>query len=210
MQSPGPQQDNGAEFPVGDVTQLLHKWRGGDLTARDQVMDLLYPELKRVASLRMRHERSDHTIQATALVNEFFLQLARRQGFEWNNRAHFLAVASRMMRRMLIDYARMQGAGKRGGRDVRVQIAGLGLASQGDSLYVLEFEELLDLMAASDARMASVVELRCFGGLTFREIGTVIGIDERTAKRDWKFARAWLGAQLGRGDRNVGRELDSD
>jgi RNA polymerase sigma factor (TIGR02999 family) len=189
------------------VTILLDKWRGGDLGARDQVIDLLYPELKKVASTRMRHERSHHTIQATALVNELFLQLARQQGIHWNSRAHFLAVASRMMRRLLIDYARMQGAGKRGGQDIRVQIDGLGLASQGDSLRVLEFEELLDRLAAEDARIASVVELRCFGGLTYPEIGNVIGVDERTAKRDWKFARTWLAANLRKGNRNVGRGL---
>jgi RNA polymerase sigma-70 factor (ECF subfamily) len=197
-------------FAKGDVTLLLDRWRGGDLHARDQVMDLLYPELKRLASIRMRGERSDHTIQATALVNEFFLHLAQQQGIAWNSRAHFLAVASRMMRRLLIDYARMQGADKRGGGDIRVQIDGLGLASEGDSLRVLELEELLDRLAAEDARTASVVELRCFGGLTYAEIETVIGVDERTAKRDWKFARTWLAAQLRKGDRNVGRRLGED
>src|SRR5580658_5823511 len=106
----------GMDAPLGkgDVTVLLDRWRGGDLNARDRVIDLLYPELKKVAAQRMRHERLDHTIQATALVNEFFLHMARSREIEWSSRTHFLAVASRTMRRLLIDYARMQRADKRG------------------------------------------------------------------------------------------------
>jgi RNA polymerase sigma-70 factor (ECF subfamily) len=196
-----------APLGKGDVTVLLDRWRGGDLNARDRVIDLLYPELKKVAAQRMRHERLDHTIQATALVNEFFLHMARSREIEWSSRTHFLAVASRTMRRLLIDYARMQRADKRGGHDVRVQIEGLGLADGFDSLCVLEFEELLERLAAEDARTASVVELRCFGGLTYSEIESVLGVDERTAKRDWKFARTWLAAHLRKGNRDGGRGL---
>jgi len=130
-------------------------------------------------------------------VNEFFLEMARNQDVVWENRAHFLAVASQAMRRFLIDYARAHKANRRGGSATKLQLDGLDLAQndlhadQGDALDLVIVSELLDRLASEEPRMAEVVDMKCFGGLTYAEIGEVLHIDERTAKRDWQVARAW-------------------
>jgi RNA polymerase sigma-70 factor, ECF subfamily len=184
---------------TGQVTTLLHRWTAGDTDARGELIAFMYPELKRIAESRMREERSDHTLQATALVSEFFLQLARREEFVWQNRAHFLAVASQAMKRLLIDYARSQGSGKRGGGQPLIQLDGLNVCDAGRSPDVLEIDELLELLWKEEPRMAQIVEMRCFGGLTNKEIAEAIGVDERTVKRDWQVARAWLSGHLRKG-----------
>jgi len=186
----------------GDVTLLLRQCAQGQTDVIPHLVEALYPELKRIAERRIRHERADHTLQATALVHEFFLEMARSQEVLWQNRAHFLAVASQAMRRFLIDYARAHTADRRGGKVTKLQLEGLDLvqnvanAQSQDIVELVMMSELLDRLASEEPRMAKVVDMRWFGGLTFAEIGEVLGMDERTAKRDWQVARAWLGAQL--------------
>lgn len=157
----------------------------------------LYPELRRIASARMRRERPDHTLQATALVNELYVQLLQRPGVPWTDRNHFLVAASQAMHRLLVDHARARGSQKRGGGWRRIEMADEhGRPSEDATILVLELDELLSRLAKEEPRMASVVELKFFGGLTFTEIGGALGVDERTAKRDWTLARAWLRGQL--------------
>jgi RNA polymerase sigma-70 factor (ECF subfamily) len=192
---------------AGDVTGLLRLWSGGDQEARERLAVAMYPELKRIAEQKMRLERKDHTLQPSALISEFFLQLATYEGIIWNSRGHFLAVASQTMRRVLIDHARTRLTGKRGKGALVLQLDGLNLSDPSNYTGILEFNDLLDRLAAQDSRMATVVEMRCFGGLTHQEIADAIGVDERTSKRDWQVARAWLIGQLKKGGRDVPRGM---
>ena len=184
---------------VGEITAVLTSGNPADPIAQEKLMALVYPELKRIAQGRMRSERSDHTLQPTALVNEFYLHFARLKGVSWKNRAHFLAVASNAMRRVLIDCARSHNSSKRGGGVQRIQFDVTELGACEPFFDLLEINELLDELASEEPRMARVVELRYFGGLTNAEIGEVLGIDERTVKRDWQVARAWLFGHLNKG-----------
>lgn len=161
---------------------------------RDQVITLLYPELKRIAEAHMRRERPDHTLQATALVSEFFVDVARNPLVTARTRSQFLKLASVAMRRLLVDYARARGAEKRGGSRVRLDldIDQVDLAGDASLINLLEIDELLVQLAREDPRMAQVVELKFFGGLTNVEIGVALDIHERTVKREWQVARAWL------------------
>jgi RNA polymerase sigma-70 factor (ECF subfamily) len=183
-----------ADHGPGDVTILLRKVSGGDLEARSLLVDLIYPELKRLAEYRMQAERPNHTLQPSALVNEFFLEIVRGNAVNFRDRTHFLAVASQAMRRFLIDHARAHNAQRRGGGMSPVEFRDVGLHK--DPIDALVLDELLQRLAAEEPRMAQVVDMRCFGGLTHAEIGAALGIDERTAKRDWRVARAWLQSQL--------------
>jgi len=185
---------------MGDVTGKLRRWGDLEPATRADVIERLYPELKRIAAFRMKRERPDHTLQPTALVNEFFIRLAAKPEFEWQSRAHFLAAASVAMRRLLVDHARNHRCAKNGGDVVRVQIEGdFREAADVDGTDMLAFDELLRHLEKEEPRMAQVVELRCFGGLTHAEIAEVIGTDERTAKRDWQVAKAWLAGKLRKG-----------
>lgn len=188
---------------AGDATLLLRRWSSGELQARGELFNLLLPELKRVAAIRMRSERHDHTLQPTALVNEFFLRIARQTDLSWRNRAHFLAVASQAMRRCLIDYARAHDADKRGGGSVTLQLEDFAYVASPEGIDAIHFGELFDTLQAEEPRMAQVVEMRCFGGLTHGEIAEALGVDERTIKRDWDVAGAWLRGKLRKGVSNV-------
>ena len=178
---------------------LLERISRGQMEACGELMNLVYPDLKRLAQLRMRTERRDHTLQPTALVSELFLAMQRAGGISWRDRAHFFAVASEMMRRYLIDYARAHRAQRRGGGRETIQLDGLELGEQ--PFDVLEMAELLEKLAAEEPRMARVVDMRCFGSLTHAEIAAALGINERTSKRDWQVARAWLQAELSKRSR---------
>jgi len=181
------------ELPVDDA---LANWDVLDADNRSKVLSALYPELKRIAQSRMRTERSDHTLQPSALVNEFFLQLANRQRIRWVNRTHFLAAASQTMRRVLVDHSRARDSHKRGGKLVKLSLDNFTGAEPDSAFDLLEFNEVLDRLTTEEPRMARVVEMRCFGGLTHGEIAEILGIDTRTVKRDWAVARAWLFDQL--------------
>jgi RNA polymerase sigma-70 factor, ECF subfamily len=209
MKPPAPMEDAPQPLDAGELTQLLMRWETADAEARARAIALMYPELKRLAEIHMHRERHDHTLQPTALVNEFFLQMARQQSFRCRNRAHFVAIASRAMRRLLVDYSRAHTADKRGGGAPKVQMDGME-AVPAKVFDILEINEALDQLAAEEPRMARVVELRCFGGLTYSEIAEVLEVDERTAKRDWQVARAWLFGRLRKGSSDAGRGMGTD
>jgi RNA polymerase sigma-70 factor (ECF subfamily) len=193
----------------GDLPDLLRAAET-DAAARDRVVTMLYPELKRIAEIQMRRERRDHTLQATGLVSEFFLHIAKGQAITARTRAHFLLIASSVMRRLLVDYARARKRDKRGGQMIRVDFDHADPAEDAQFADLLEIDDLLSQLAKSDPRMARVVELRFFGGLSIAEAAEALGIHERTVKRDWQVARAWLYSQLRRENPHGGRGLGSD
>jgi RNA polymerase sigma-70 factor, ECF subfamily len=178
--------------------------------ARDRVITLLYPELRRIADAHMRRERRDHTLQATALVSEFFVHIAKTTALSARTKAQFLVVASITMRRLLVDYARARKAEKRGGQFVRVDIEDADASQETQYETLIAIDGLLSQLASSDPRMAQIVELRFFGGLTGAEIADTLGIHERTVKRDWQMARAWLYSQLRRDGGDAPPGLESD
>ena len=196
------------------VTQLLAQWRDGDERAFAQLSALMYEELRQLAQRHLRRERSNHTIQKTALVNEAFVRLVGQQSVDWQSRAHFIGLASKLMRRVLVDYARARLADKRGG--------GAGVLSL-DEMAAPEADEAPDTTPTAlqhldahtqeevsaidqallrleqiDARQAQIVEMRYFGGLTVEQTAEAIGISEATVKREWTLARAWLRRELGK------------
>jgi RNA polymerase sigma-70 factor, ECF subfamily len=178
--------------------------------ARDQAITLLYPELRRIAEAHMRRERRDHTLQATALVSEFYLHISKSPAFTLRTRAQFLMAASVVMRRLLVDYARARKSEKRGGELVRVDVDAADASQPANYEDLIAIDGLLSKLATSDPRGAQIVELRFFGGLTGAEIAQALGIHERTVKREWQVARAWLYSQLRRDGGNVPPGLESD
>jgi RNA polymerase sigma-70 factor (ECF subfamily) len=177
---------------VGDVTQLLADVQNGRPDAAHQLMPLVYDELRRLARGQMRRERSDHTLQATALVHEAYFRLVDQPGRTWQNRTHFIRIAAQVMRRMLIDYARARRTAKREGGLQRVPLEEPLLLTEEQSDEILALNEALERLAEFDARQSRVVELRFFGGLTVEETAEALGTSAKTVKRDWSVARAWL------------------
>ena len=188
-----------------DVTRLLLAWSDGEEAAAEPLMDAVYDELRRLARAYLLRERRDHSLPATGLVHEAYLRLVDQKRARWQNRAHFFAVASKVMRRLLVDHARARSASKRGSGltvsldDVNVNVDGdadLGRvhANQPD---VLALDRALEKLAGIDARQARLVELRFFGGLTFDEAAAVLDVAAITVKRDWALARTWLFRELG-------------
>jgi RNA polymerase sigma-70 factor, ECF subfamily len=181
----------------GEVTRLLKEFRGGNKEAMPKLLILIYPELRRIADRCMRGERPDHTLQATALVNEAYLRLVG-QPCEWKDRVHFLAVATQVMRQVLVDYARRHRAQKRGGGFRRIEVECIPDSIEDASERVLALDEALLRLQEWDPRRSQIVELRFFGGLTEEEIAEVIGVSPRTVKRDWSLAKAWLYSEIGK------------
>ena len=179
-----------------DVTRLLQAWSDGDETALDRLVPLVEADLRRLARGCMRGERKDHTLQPTALVNEAFLRLAGARHLEWHDRAHFMGIAARLMRRVLVDHARARGYQKRGGGAERVSLDGALLEAPQPPLDVIELDRALEAFAVIDARRSRVVELRFFGGLTLEETAEVLQVSSETVKRDWRLARLWLLREL--------------
>ena len=184
------------EEVTSDVTGLLIKWQQGDEAAMEQLMPLVYTELHHLAKRHMHRERPDHTLNATALVHEAFLNLVDQSQISLESRSHFYAIASRVMRRVLIWYARRRNASKRGSgiRDIRIDNLELFTDQKSDALIALD--EALEQLEGMDERMCRVVECRYFGGLSVDETSAVLGISPATVKRDWKTARAWLRSNL--------------
>jgi RNA polymerase sigma-70 factor, ECF subfamily len=176
----------------GAATQLLLAWSAGDREALDQMLPLVYDELHRLAVHYLSHERADHTLQPTALVNEAYLRLVNQRDVDWRNRAQFLGVAAGMMRRILVNHARDRVAAKRGGEREQVSLSLVEVPSGGPDIDLIALEDALARFAALDERKAKVVELRFFGGLTMDEVAEVLEISRATAEREWSFARAWL------------------
>jgi RNA polymerase sigma factor (TIGR02999 family) len=178
--------------PDHKVTDLLQAWGDGDLGARDRLMTLVYGELRRRAAVHLRRERRDHTLPPTALVNEAYLRLVDQRRAVWQNRAQFYAIASQMMRRILVDRARGHRMAKRSGRWARVTLDDAARVSQPKDVDVLDLDAALTALAAFDDRKSRVAELRFFGGLSLEETGQALGLSMATVERDWQAARAWL------------------
>ena len=182
--------------PQQQVTQLLCQWRDGDPNALEKLIPLVQPELVRLAHHYMSRERPGHTLQTTALLDDAYLQLAGKSHVQWENRAHFFAVAARLMRRIMVDHARQRQTLKRGGGAIRVTLDECAAVTQTRAAELLALDEALEKLAAADQRKAKVVEMRYFGGLTMEEIADVLKIHINTVTRDWTAARAWLFAAL--------------
>jgi RNA polymerase sigma-70 factor, ECF subfamily len=183
--------------PLEQITELLQAWGRGDQAAFDQLAPVVYAELRRLARHYMARERPDHTLQPTALVNEAYLRLLHDRPADWQGRSHFFAAASIVMRRILVDHARSRAAGKRAGGRQRVDLNEFMASPSPRIEQMLILDEALTRLAEWDSRQARLVEMIYFGGLTESEAAAVMGISERTVKRDWRAARAWLQSQLG-------------
>lgn len=181
---------------VHDVTSLLQDWRNGDQNALERLVPLVYQELHQAAHRYMAREQTGHTLQTTALVNEVYLRLFGLREVSWQNRAHFLAVCARMMRQILIDYARSRRRLKRGGGKDSLPLDGELCIPGNPCVGVLALNEALKSLAAFDQRKSHVVELRFFGGLTADETAEALGISSETVLRDWKIAKVWLLREL--------------
>jgi RNA polymerase sigma factor (TIGR02999 family) len=175
-----------------EVTQLLLQWREGDSSARDELLSLVYDELKQLARRRMQHERSNHTLQPTALVNELYLRIADQQPIQWNDRAHFFGIAAKLLRQILVDHARSAYADKRGGQFLRITLDDNVLRSDPREIDLVRLDDALIKLAELDFRQSEIVEQRFFGGLSIQETAQVTGLSPATVKREWAVARAWL------------------
>jgi RNA polymerase sigma-70 factor (ECF subfamily) len=178
------------------VTGILLKWREGDEAALERLVPIVHNELRRIARRCMAGERAGHSLQATALVNEAYLRLIDVQHVNWQNRAHFLAMSARLMRRILVDYARSKGYQKRGGGAVKVTFDESLPAAAEPALDLVALDDALEALAAMDERKSRVIELRFFGGLSVEETATVLAVSPETVMRDCKLAKAWLMREL--------------
>ncbi len=178
------------------VTELLADWSNGDKAALDQLMPIVYEELRHLAERYLRRERRDHTLQATALVHEAYVRLIDQRTVRWQNRAHFYGIAAQLMRRILVDHARRHAAAKRGDGMQKLSLAEVGDQTPAPLVDILALDRTLDSLAARDPQQGRIVELRFFGGLTVEESAQVLGVSPTTVKRDWRAARAWLYREL--------------
>jgi RNA polymerase sigma factor (TIGR02999 family) len=185
-----------ASATAENVTQLLRDWSSGDTGAREKLIPLVYPELRRLAHRYMSREAGKQTLQTTALVNEAYLQFAEKSHPQWQNRPQFFAVAAQLMRRIMVDHARERCALKRGGAALRVTLDEGALVTGERAAELLALDEALENLAAFDLRKSRIVEMRYFGGLTMEEIAEVLKIHPNTVMRDWSAAKAWLYAAL--------------
>jgi RNA polymerase sigma factor (TIGR02999 family) len=193
------------DSPPYEITQLLQAWRDGDKEALARLIPLVEDELRRLAKRYLRRERRDHTLQTTALINEAYQRLIPQRERDWRDRAHFIGVAARVMRRVLIEYARRHRAGKRGGGAARlpfIELDGLAQTPGMDPVDVIALDEALIRLSAKHSRPGRVVEMRFFGGLTEEEIAEALAINKATVVRDWRFAKAWLYRELSGEDAN--------
>ena len=177
---------------------MLQEWTNGEEQALDRLVPQIHRELRKLAAGYLRKERSDHTLQPTALVNEAFLKLIDQRAVRWQNRAHFFGIAAQAMRRILVDHARAHAASKRGDGAQRVPLDDVELAGGTVDIDLLALDEALTRLAAIDPQQSRVVELRFFGGLTMEETAEVMRISPATVGREWRMAKAWLFAEMGR------------
>ena len=178
------------------VTELLARWSHGDDSALAELTPLVYEELRRLAHHHMGGQRPDHTLQTTALVNEAYLRLADQTNPNWQNRAHFFAVAARAMRQILVNYAKSARTQKRGGGAFKVELDETAIVSPEESKEIVDLHEALERLTTLDSRKAQVVELKYFGGLNYDEMADVLKISRVTVRRDWEFAKVWLYTEL--------------
>ncbi len=174
------------------VTELLARWKSGDVSARDALVPLVYDELRRIARRCLSSQSNSNTLQPTALVHEAYLRLARRDSIDWQGRAHFFALSAQMMRQILVDHARKHAAAKRGSNAVTVVVDEASAVSKVRSLDLIALDDAMKRLAAFDPRQCQIVELRFFGGLSIEETAQTVNISPATTKREWATARLWL------------------
>ncbi len=182
--------------PAGEVTVLLRNFRAGDDSVASRLMELIYPELRKLAQSRLRNERPGHLLQPTAIVHEAYLRLVEHKDHNWKNRAHFYAAAGNLMRRILVDYARSQKAQKRDGARGEIPIDKVLQWGEEQSADLLELDDALSELEERSERQARIVELRYFTGLSVPEVARALGVNPRSVDRDWAAARAWLRGRL--------------
>jgi len=180
-----------------NITHVLERWSNGEQSALDELLPLIYKELRRLAGNYLRRERRDHTLQPTALINEVFLRLIDQHDIKWQNRAHFFGVAARLMRRILVDHARAHQAAKRGGEHYSLSLSKADQVAGRPTLDILTLHLTLQRLEELDPQQSRIVELRFFGGLTIEESAEVLSVSHATVERDWKMARAWLRQEMG-------------
>ena len=193
-----------------EVTRLLADWGRGDKSALDKLIPLVHAELRRIARRQMSGERPDHTLQATALVNEAYVRLAGQEGFEWHDRAHFFAVCAQVMRHILIDHARSHARDKRGGGAIHVSLDEAAVMAEEESVDFIALDEALHALEAVDSQKSRIVELRYFAGLSIEETAEVLKISPRTVRREWRRAKAWLYRMMSEGGGDETRPLATD
>lgn len=184
--------------PSNQVTELLFRWRRGDQSALDALVPLVYSELRRIANHYLQAERPDHTLQSTALVHEAYVRLAEQDLPQWQNRAHFFAVAAQLMRQILVDHARSHRASKRGGNVYKMALDEAEEEPLAVDVDIIALDDALKSLGEMDSQQSRVVELKFFGGLSIEDTAEVLGISASTVKRDWITARAWLYRELDR------------
>jgi len=182
------------------VTQLLVQWSAGDERALESLLPIIYDNLHRLARSYLRRERPDHTLQATALVNEAYLRLVDQKKICWQNRAQFFGVAAQLMRRILVDHARAQRADKRGGDGIKLSLTAADRIARWRNVDLIALDDALKTLAEIDPQQGRIVELKFFGGLTIEETSEVLGISHATVERDWSMARAWLKREIKKSD----------
>jgi RNA polymerase sigma-70 factor (ECF subfamily) len=185
------------------VTGLLQAWSGGDASALERIVLLVYPELRKIAQRCLTRERPGHTLQATALVNEAYLRLVDIHGVQWRDRVHFFAVGARIMRRILVDHARSRDNAKRGGGAIRIDFNEALVVSTKIDPALVRMDDALTQLASFDPRKAQIVEMRYFGGLNANDIASVLGVSPQTVNRDWSLAKSWLAREMMNGERDV-------
>ncbi len=189
-------------YPRQNVTDLLNAWGAGDKGAFDEVVTVVYAELRRQASRYLRHESPGHTLQTTDLIHEAYLRLVDQKNPHWQNRAQFFGIAAQLMRRILVDHARARHRAKRGGQNIRVSLDEEVASAGSNEVELIDMDEALSRLAEIDIQQAKIVELRFFAGLNVEETAQVLGISPRTVKRSWRFAKAWLRRELHDHDRD--------
>ena len=182
-----------------NLTELLRNWSDGDKQAQEKLFQVVYNELHRQAARYLRNEQAGLSVQTTDLIHEAYLRLIDQQHVEWQNRLHFFAIAAKVMRRILVDHVRSRQAAKRGGSDIRLPLEDAMIVSPARDLDLLALDEALTRLAAIDSQQSQIVELRFFSGLSVEETANVVDVSERTVKRDWNVAKAWLRRELSRG-----------
>ena len=183
---------------TSEITQILHDWNSGNEDAKELLLPFVYDELKRQTRILMARERSDHTLQSTALVHEAFLRLSQQSGIDWQNRRHFYGIASRMMRQILVDYVRQHSAEKRGSDKIHFSIDDVQIPVEERISSVLILHEVLERLEKLDEQQSKIIEMRFFGGLNNLEIAESLEISESTVGREWNSARLWLYRELNR------------
>jgi RNA polymerase sigma factor (TIGR02999 family) len=181
-----------------EITQILQDWNDGEADAKERLLPFVYDELRRQARILMSRERSNHTLQPTALVHEAFMRLAAQSGIDWKNRSHFYGIASHLMRQILVDHARLHAAEKRGNNPIHFSIDDLQIPVEQRADSILILNEILDRLAEFDEKQAQIVEMRFFGGMNNAEIAEALEISERTVGREWQSAKLWLFRELNR------------